>query len=53
MFTETRGIRSPVGHLALSHIRLFQERLSGLQSVVAYGTKSKGIMGNSGQRLLD
>ena len=31
---------------------LFQERLSH-KSVKAYATKSKGIRGNAGQRLLD
>ena len=35
-----------------SHIRLFQERLS-YKSVKVYATKSKGIIGNVDQRLLD
>ena len=35
-----------------SHIQLFQERLS-YKSVKAYATKSKGIIGNVDQRLLD
>ena len=35
-----------------SHIQLFQERLS-YKSEKAYATKSKGIIGNVDQRLLD
>ena len=34
------------------HVQLFQERLS-YKSVKAYATKSKGIIGNVDQRLLD
>ena len=35
-----------------THIQLFQERLS-YKSVKAYTTKSKGIIGNVEQQLLD
>ena len=49
---DTAEIRRMNVVLALSHIHLFQERLL-YKSVKAYATKAKGILGNSGQRLLD